>query len=332
MSYRTLLAASVFALPLLAQDAPTTDSRPAPEEATAAGVTRTALSVTGPGLAAAYPGDYGVRSDPRVIFVDDFESDPAFETWTERKSAMVRTTGEAHGGKQACAITVDLKNDATQWLFKRLPIGKDKVFVRFYVKFPRPVEYLQRFVHLTADLPAKKIPLGGAGVCPDGGARFATEILPHARKGVPAAPGFWRLSSYWCEMAISNDGKYWGNGFEAEESPAVFPDAWTCVEFMVSANTGPATKDGSQAFWINGREGARFEGLRWRTNPNLKVNGLWLLVHATEAAAKLRGSATPAENLTVLFDDVIVADAYIGPRTEPTPPAAPPSAPATAGG
>jgi hypothetical protein len=295
------------------------ESRPGPEEAKPVGVTRTALPVTGAGLAARYPGDFGVRSDPRVLFVDDFETDPNFGAWTDRKSSSVRLTGEAHAGKNACAITVDLKRDPTQWLYKRLPAGKDRLYVRFYVKFPRKTEYLQRFVHLTADDPPRNVPFGAAGVCPDGGRRFSTEILPHARQGSPAAPGFWRLSSYWCEMSISNDGKYWGNGFEAETAPVVYPDAWTCVEFMVQANSAINQKDGEQAFWIDGREGARFEGLRWRTHPRVKPNGLWLLVHATEAAAKAKGSTEPVENLTVLFDDVIVATEYIGPQQAETP-------------
>jgi hypothetical protein len=297
-----------------AQDeGPQADSRPAPEEAKGVGIVAS-TAPGGPGLAAQYPGDLGIRSAPGVVFVDDFEVDPAFATWTERKSDAVRLVDDAHGGARACAISVDLRHDSSQWLFKRLPVGKDKVYVRFYVKFPTPSEYLQRFVHLTADLPPKKIPLGGAGVCPDGGARFATEILPHARKGAPAAPGFWRMSSYWCEMSISNDGRYWGNAFEPEAPPVATAGTWTCVEFMVRANTGSYARDGEQAFWIDGREGARFEGLRWRTNPRLAVNGLWLLVHATEAGAKLRGSTQPAEKLTVLFDDLVVADEYIGPR------------------
>lgn len=303
-----LLSVAVFA-----QD-PAADSRPAPEEAKPVGTTRSTPTASGDGLAARFPGDYGVRSDPRVLFHEDFESDPAFATWTERRGSGVRTTGEAHGGKQACAVTVDLKNEPSAWLFKRFPAGKDRVYARFYVKFPRPAEYLQRFVHLTADAPTNAGPLGGAGVCPDGGKRFATEILPHARRGTPAAPGFWRLSSYWCEMSISNDGKYWGNAFEAETEPVAAADAWTCVEFMVAANSTPSAKDGEQAFWIDGRPAARFEGLRWRTHPRVKVNGLWLLVHATEAAAKAKGSADPAAHLTVLFDDVVVATEYVGPR------------------
>ncbi len=312
-----LLVLGLSCVALCPAQEPVAESRPGPEEAKPVGVTRTGLPTVGDGLAARYPGDFGVRSDPRVLFVDDFETDPAFATWTDRKSSSVRLTGEAHGGKNACAITVDLKRDPTQWLFKRLPAGKDKLHVRFYVKFPRQAEYLQRFVHLTADDPPRNVPLGAAGVCPDGGRRFSTELLPHARKGSPAAPGFWRLSSYWCEMSISNDGKYWGNGFEAESEPQVFPDAWTCVEFMVKANETGATKDGEQAFWVNGREGARFEGLRWRTHPRVKLNGLWLLVHATDDAAKAKGATVPAETLTVLFDDVVVATEYIGPRSEP---------------
>ena len=61
---------------------------------------------------------------------------------------------------------------------------------------------------------ARSFPLGGAGVCPDGGARFATAIEPFGMKEGIGPPGAWHLHSYWCEMAISDDGKYWGNDFE----------------------------------------------------------------------------------------------------------------------
>ena len=88
---------------------------------------------------------------------------------------------------------------------------------------------------------------------------------------------------------------------------------------MVKTNDSPSAKNGEQAFWIDGRAGARFDGLRWRTHPRLKVNGLWLLVHATEAAAKAKGSTEPVSALTVLFDDVVMATEYIGPRVDAAP-------------
>ncbi len=289
---------------------------------------RVALPRTGLGLAAEYPGDTNIRRDSRVVFAADFESKDPFRLWTERKDAeAVSITSEgAHAGTHALSIAADLSRNTGGYLFKRLPAGEDVLFVRFYVKFPNPVEYVHHFVHLTADDPPRKFPLGGAGVCPDGGRRFSTAIEPFGFGGRFPAPGAWQMLAYWCEMGIASDGKYWGNQFEPDPPLPVTADAWTCVELMLKANSTPTSTDGMQAFWINGEQGAAFDGFRWRTASDLKLNGVWFLYHLTEAGARQHGSLTPKTQTSVLFDDVVVAREYIGPRTEPAPTPEPPPA------
>jgi hypothetical protein len=173
---------------------------------------------------------------------------------------------------------------------------------------------VQHFVQVSADQPARPFPFVGAGVCPDGGARFATAIEPFGAKGAWPAPGAWHLHSYWCEMAISDDGKYWGNDFEPAEPVPAVADRWTCVEVMVKGNLSPSSTDGMQAFWIDGRLAAAFEGYRWRTDRKLKLNGIALLYSMTEIAARSQGSLEPCEKTSILFDDVVVATSYIGPQ------------------
>ena len=220
-----------------------------------------------------------------------------------------------HSGWFSVAIDADMKTDQGGHLLKRLQFGEDTLFVRFYVKFPSPAEYVQHFVQITADRPARSFPLGGAGVCPDGGARFATAIEPFGATGAWPAPGAWRLHTYWCEMAISDDGKYWGNDFLPDEPIPVVPDRWICVEVMVKANSTAASTDGAQAFWIDGQLAAAFRGYRFRTDPALKLNGIALLYSMTEEAARRQGSLEPRQKTRVLFDDLVVARNYIGPQT-----------------
>jgi hypothetical protein len=50
--------------------------------------------------------------------------------------------------------------------------------------------------------------------------------------------------------------------------------------------------------------GAAFEGFRWRTHPELKVNFLWLYVYTQKPAG---------HRIRVWFDDVVLATEYIGP-------------------
>jgi hypothetical protein len=271
---------------------------------------------SGDGFAVDYPGDQSIRSDPRVVFSEDFEGHYPFRSWTDRKSAEnVRIVEEdPHSGFHALAIEADLKTNQGGHLFKRLTYGEDSLFVRFYVKFPSPAEYVQHFVQISADEPRRKFPSVAAGVCPDGGARFVTAIEPFGAQAAWPAPGAWHLHSYWCEMAISDDGKYWGNDFEPAEPVMAMADRWSCVEVMLKANSTPLATDGMQAFWIDGRLAAAFSGYRWRTDPKLKVNGIALLYSMTEEAARRQGSAEPCQKTAVLFDDVIVATRYIGPQ------------------
>ncbi len=328
MSCRAITCLALTIAVSWAQDAP----RPAevvetrPLRTMPEAIHRTALPQSGLGLAAGYPGDVNIRKDRRVLFSEDFEGKDPFRNWTDVKGGDgVRLVEDGtHAGKRSVSIAADLSRDDGGHLFRRLAFGEDSVYVRFYVKFVAPVEYVHHFVTLSADDPPQKFPAGGAGVCPDGGRRFSTAIEPFGYHGKAAAPGNWRLASYWCEMGISSDLKYWGNAFEPETPIPAVADTWTCVEFMIRANTTATSSDGAQAFWINGESGTAFEGYRWRTNPKLKLNGVWFLYFMSADGAKMHGSLEPRRQTSVLFDDIVVAREYIGPQTAPPPEPEPP--------
>ena len=55
----------------------------------------------------------------------------------------------------------------------------------------------------------------------------------------------------------------------------------------------PGKADGEQVLWVDGKEAGRWGGIRWRTDPALKVNGIWLLDYITENAAKQNGVKEP---------------------------------------
>jgi hypothetical protein len=267
---------------------------------------------SGDGFAARYPGDQCIRRDSRTIFSEDFEGRDPLRGWSDRKGPeSVRLTEEGvHSGYLALAIEAEPGSGGH--LFKRLRVGYDTLHVRFYVRFPSPAARVQHFVQISADEPPRPFPLGGAGVCPDGGARFATTVEPFAQNGL-ASPGAWRLVSYWCEMEISGDGKYWGNGFAPAVPIPAAADRWTCVEVMVRANSAAGSSDGAQAFWIDGRLAAAYEGFRWRTDPRLKLNGVCLQYYVEQETTVEPGPAEPPRKTSVLFDDVVVATRYVGP-------------------
>jgi hypothetical protein len=105
-------------------------------------------------------------------------------------------------------------------------------------------------------------------------------------------------------------------------------------------NTAPEKADGELALWLDGKPtlhigpGTRrgqwtglgfdvlppgdskretFEGFRWRTTPDLKVNYFWLMHYVTDLPARQNRVANPRRENAVWFDDIVIATTYIGP-------------------
>lgn len=264
----------------------------------------------GDGLAAKYKSDAGIEKDPRVILRETFEGD--LKQWSETKNAGEFESKIVHGGSRSLKFTATLGKDTGGHLWKMLKPGYEKVHFRFYVYFPQEHEYVHHFVHLCGYNPATMWPQGGAGERPAGDKRFSTGLDIWGEWGKLAPPGRWTFYSYWCEMKASNDGKFWGNMPKQEKNVLVEKGRWVCAEFMLKCNT-VGTPDGEQAFWIDGKCAGRWGGYRWRTDAALNVNGLWLLYYVTESAPRQNQVKDPKTTNTVYFDDLVVAQDYIGP-------------------
>jgi hypothetical protein len=162
-------------------------------------------------------------------------------------------------------------------------------------------------------------------------------IEPTGSNGRYQAPGVWNFYTYWQEMKVSAGGRYWGNGLQPPQ-PAVVPrDRWQCVEVMMKANSAPNAADGELALWLDGKPvmhiakgvrrgpwtgmgfklaesgGEPFEGFRWRSSNDLKINFFWLLHYVTENAARQNRVAAPSRPNRVWFDDIVVSTEYVGP-------------------
>jgi hypothetical protein len=300
----------------------------------------------GHGLAAKYPGDRGMAGDPAVLWAEDFEhGDLAAlgRRWdnVSNKHGRVLAFSEdvpgASAGRRSLQMTATLGENTGGHLYTRLPRGVDRAFARFYVKFPADAEYIHHFVHLGGYNPPTRWPQGGAGTRPRGDQRLTVGIEPTGGRGRFPAPGIWNFYLYWHEMKISADGKYWGNSLTPAR-PAIVPrDRWQCVEIMLQCNSAPDNSDGELALWLDGEltahfapgarrgrwtgmgftllehEGERFDGFRWRTSNDLKINFFWLLHYVTEQAARHNRVADPGQVNRVWFDDIVIATDYIGP-------------------
>ena len=298
------------------------------------------------GLSAKHPNDTGIAGEPAVLLAEDFEKGTLADLkqhWSDvsNKDGKVLAFSEdvplGSDGKRCIQMTATLGENTGGHLYTRLPRAVDKVFARFYVKFPEDTGYIHHFVHLGGYNPATTWPQGGAGERPRGDERITVGIEPHGHYGQHPAPGAWTFYTYWQEMKISADGKYWGNGLQGV-GPAVVPRGrWQCVEVMLQLNSAPERADGELALWLDGKleahfvkgvqrgrwtgmgfklvdaAGEPFEGFRWRKSPDLKINFFWLLYYVTENAARQNKVASPPRTNRVWFDDIVVATEYIGP-------------------
>jgi hypothetical protein len=162
-------------------------------------------------------------------------------------------------------------------------------------------------------------------------------IDPIGWYGQHPPPGIWGLYTYWSEMKVSADGRYWGNVLSPAKPVPVPRGRWACVELMVKLNSAPEAADGELALWIDGQLAMRFaqgmrrgpwsgmgfdlveqggepfEGLRLRTDNALKINHLWLEHYVDEGAQRQNKLENPTRINRVWFDDVVVARSYVGP-------------------
>ena len=203
-----------------------------------------------------------------------------------------------------------------------------------------------------------KYPIGGAGSRPNGTDRFGSSLDLHRsnsydRNDFIYPPGSWAFYSYWPEMHSwqtkegVSDGRpnpYYGNVFGPIEPEQAMRGQWQCVEFMIKLND-PELRNGEQAFWIDGklierygpgtikgtwandsfrRAGSQyidpqpFEGFRWRTTEDLKINIFRLqyyLAHVFENDLSPADTTIPynGEVARVYFDNIVLATEYIGP-------------------
>lgn len=268
---------------------------------------------SGPGLAAAFVADAGIRKHDSVIFADGFESGDMSGGWdeTEKDKKGVFSfpdPGTAELGTHCLRVEAHLGKDTgggpTKWFE-----SADTLFIRFHTKFAADCDYVHHFVTLRANKGLrggdKWSGFGGAGLKPEGTERFSTAIEPWGDWGKNPPPGRWNFYSYWHEMKPSRDGKYWGNSFAVPAAPAIPRDRWICVEFMLKHNT-PEKPDGEQAFWIDGALLGHWKGINWRKSAALKANALTVESYITDNWTKNKVN-------TVFFDNVVIARSYIGP-------------------
>ena len=319
-SRRAILVLAVLILGVLAcSDVPAGD---APGRSADSGAASGAAAQGAVGLASRYVGDEGIESDPAVVFTEDFEAatlEAVCSRWESvRNRGIMSLSSEvppSSSGEHSLRMTHVGGESTGGHLYRRLLPGYDKLHVRFYVKFDPACSPIHHFVHAGGYHPATAWPQGGAGIRPAGNERFTTGVEPYGDKWR------WDFYSYWMQMRSSPDGKSWGHDFINDPQLVVQRGVWICVELMMKMNEpvdgqvvsflGPGFPRGNWVWdsFLPDPNGKPFEGFRWRSTEELKFNFLWLLLYITDA---------PSGHVSkVCFDDIVVAQEYIGPTTPP---------------
>jgi hypothetical protein len=294
------------------------------------------------GIAARYPGDKNIASDPAVIFADDFESYSSPSQLTTKWDGAyqlpnIRIAAEAgnfFSGSKALEFSLPISTvEVSNSLRKRLSPEQDTVFLRAYTKFDSGYSVTtsnHNGLRLSAKYP------GPGTMPPADGTGFFLFLLQNNILGTTlageSAPGYSHLYVYWPKQR-SAFGDHWypdgmvkpfsgeiGNQGEWLAFPNQYPDfkampnflpqrnRWYCYELMVRANT-PGQNDGEVKYWIDGKLISDFPDLNVRSISTLKIDEAHIGLHAAHS-----------ERLNKKwYDNVVIATQYIGPMASASP-------------
>ena len=276
------------------------------------------------GIAARYPGDAGITSDPNVIFADDFESYSSVADLTSKWSRayhyenirIATEPGNVFAGSKALEFTVPQRN--TPWgqsVVKVVDPERDVLFLRYYTKID-PEYSAVGSTHVGSTISSRYC---CPGVRADGYNKFLISLEPGRYETVTPSPGSQHIYIYHPEQrdiwgdhffptgrVVPNDVLLGNFGPDFVARPEIIPPLgrWYCNELMVKVNT-PDKRDGRVAAWLDGKLVADFGNLRLRDTYDLKIDRFTLdffIYKNTSGLAK------------IWLDNVVAASTYIGPR------------------
>lgn len=280
------------------------------------------------GIAAKYPNDSNIKSDPNVIFADDFES-YSFESqlwgkWDNiyHQQDVQITTDPANvfSGQRSLEMRVPAQStEVANAVEKNLNPTRDIVFVRVYTKFVAGYN-VSGSEHNGISISSKYC---CPGVPANGTNKFLVDV-ENGRDLASANPGFTNSYAYHPEqrdlygdhwfpdgtvLPFSNIPGNFGPYFVARPNFIPALKRWYNYELMVKANT-PGLRDGRVAIWIDGTLVADFQNVRLRDVNTLKIDKVSLGLY-------IKANTVPTDTVK-WYDNVVIATSYIGPMSSTT--------------
>ena len=280
------------------------------------------------GIAAKYPGDVGIASDPNVIFADDFESyvqaaDIA-KRWDNMYQnqyvAITTTAANVYAGKQALEFTLPQETaELSDAVEKIVSPELDVLFLRYYSKFQPPYDVIGSSHNGSSISAHYEVGFQSTpGVPADGTNKFLANLENWRGDAATASPGDLNIYVYhplqrsqWGDhffptgLVMPNTSIPFDFGPDFVSRPDIIPalDQWYGYELMVKANT-PGQNDGRIAAWVDGKLVRDFPNLRLRDVAGLTIDRFALCFHI---------GSNPNGQSKKWYDNVVAAKSYIGP-------------------
>lgn len=296
---------------------------------TASATTLGAVQPPSGGIAARYPGDQNIGSDPDVILADDFEAYTSPSQLVGKWSGagplanMQIDTSEHFSGTKSLAMSLPISaSEVLNQCHKDISPELTTIYMRSYSKFDDAFDVegsSHNGIAIRAHYP------GGAGTASDG--TWFSAQLQNNKTGQPIPhfpneqqPGYNQIYCYWPKQRDAFGDHFFSDGWVRPGGaglwllyPAQYPNfkpipvwqpergKWYCYELMVKANT-VGKNDGEIAWWVDGRLDGRITDLVLRT-VDVKINYVRIMLHATNSQRVNKK----------WYDNVVIAKSYIGP-------------------
>ena len=283
------------------------------------------------GIAAAYPNDTGITSNPNVLFADGYESYTSasqlissgnYNNYFQQQNITPDTSTFAGGAKSLRIRMPQSGSEVSNAIVRPISPTRDVMFMRVYAR------YAPNYTGVNSAHNAMRITgnYTGPGRRPNGTDFFLVNI-EHSHWSNEPQPGWTHAYVYHPEQTdvygehwfsdgtVTNGSFSFGPYFVPRPNVAPTRGTWQSFEMMVQLNT-PGSRDGRVAAWQEGVLVADWQNIRFRDVTTLKIDEIQLE----------NGGQGSTQVNDKWYDNLVIATSYIGPKvTSGTPAPRPPT-------